>query len=121
MRQVPWPVGALFRGMSAATIGNMRLGTLAVVALCISAAAASIVRDVRSAIARNDFREGERLIAEHRAASGVTPEMLEALSWLGRGALAARNLEAADRYSADELEDFGYLLKGRQPVTGSTP
>jgi hypothetical protein len=28
---------------------------------------------------------------------------------------------ATERYSADELEDFGYLLKGKQPVKGSTP
>ena len=26
--------------------------------------------------------------------------------------------QATERYSADELEDFGYLLKGKQPVTG---
>jgi hypothetical protein len=29
--------------------------------------------------------------------------------------------QAAERYAADELEDFGYLLKGKQPVKGSTP
>lgn len=79
-----------------------------------STLAASVVRDVRSAIGRNDFAGGERLIAEYRAASGVTPEMLEALSWLGRGAMAAKQYDEADRYAKETRELALEMLKSRK-------
>ena len=66
-----------------------------------AAASAAIIPDVRAAIAKGDFAGGERLIHEYRRANGVTPEMLEALSWLGRGALANKDYDAADRYAAE--------------------
>jgi thiol-disulfide isomerase/thioredoxin len=62
---------------------------------------ASIVQDVRSEIAKGDFAAGERLIAEYRKSQGVTPEAILALSWLGRGALAAKQFEKADTYAAE--------------------
>ena len=64
-------------------------------------AAAALIPDVRAAIAKSDFAAAEKLIADHRAASGVTPEMIEAHSWLGRGALAAKQLDRADAYAAE--------------------
>ncbi|HKW96426.1 MAG TPA: TlpA disulfide reductase family protein [Bryobacteraceae bacterium] len=60
-----------------------------------------IIGDVREAIAAHDFAKGDRLIREYRAKSGVTPEMLEALSWMGRGELAAKQYDAAERYAAE--------------------
>lgn len=59
----------------------------------------NLVGEVRAAIVRQDFAEGDRLIAARRAAVGVTPEMLEALSWMGRGALAAGQLDRAEAYA----------------------
>ena len=44
---------------------------------------------VRAAIAKQDFAGAEQLVANDRKARGVTPDGLEAMSWLGRGALAA--------------------------------
>ena len=44
----------------------------------------NLVRDVRSAIGKNDFTAAEARIGKYRASSGVTSEMLEAQSWLGR-------------------------------------
>lgn len=61
----------------------------------------ALVPRVRAALGRQDFPAAERVIAEHRAASGVTPEMLEAHSWLGRGALAAKQWEKADGYARE--------------------
>ena len=75
---------------------------------------ANLVAEVRAAIARRDFAEGERLIAARRAAVGVTPEMLEALSWLGRGALAANRLDMADAYGRQTYELALAALKGRR-------
>ena len=69
-----------------------------------SAAFADLVGDVRASIAAGDFARGERQIAEYRQAKGATPEMILALSWLGRGAQAARNWSAAERYAAETRE-----------------
>src|SRR5947209_14218708 len=62
---------------------------------------AQVIGDVRDAIALHDFGKGEKYIQSYRAKNGVTPEWLEALSWLGRGALAEKNYDQAERY-ADE-------------------
>jgi thiol-disulfide isomerase/thioredoxin len=71
--------------------------------LVISGIAASgqIIGDVRDAIARQDFAHGDRYIETYRAKNGITPEMLEALSWLARGALTANQPEAAEKYAAE--------------------
>jgi len=73
----------------------------------------NLVGEVRAAIARQDFAEGDRLIASRRAAAGVTPEMLEALSWMGRGALAAGQLDIADAYGRQTYDLALVALKGR--------
>ncbi len=62
---------------------------------------ADLVSDVRAAVARSDFSGAEKQVTAYRAAKGATPEMLEALSWLGRGALAAKRFGEAER-CADE-------------------
>jgi len=78
------------------------LRRIALISLLAAAASAqSIVLDVKGAIARNDFALGENLIQRYKTARGVTPEMIEAVSWLGRGALAAKQLDRADRYAAE--------------------
>jgi thiol-disulfide isomerase/thioredoxin len=65
------------------------------------AASGQIIGDVRDAIAQEDFAHGERYIETYRTKKGITPEMLEALSWLGRGALTAKQYEAAEKYAAE--------------------
>ena len=79
--------------------------------------APNLVTEVRAAVTRQDFAEGERLIAASRASSGVTPIMLEALSWLGRGALAAGQIERADAY-AQQAYDLVLSALKTQRVDG---
>jgi thiol-disulfide isomerase/thioredoxin len=67
----------------------------------VARAQTGIVADVRAAIAKNDLKGASDLLAKFRQAQGSTPEALEALSWLGRGALAAGDNEAAARYSQE--------------------
>jgi len=62
-------------------------------------ASAQVIGDVREAIAMHDFARGEKYVQNYRAKNGVTPEWLEALSWLGRGALADKKYDQAERYS----------------------
>ena len=64
-------------------------------------AAQTLVRDVRAAIGKSDLTAADALVAAYRAQSGTTSEALAALSWLGRGALAAGDRVRADRYAKD--------------------
>ncbi|MGQ9635898.1 MAG: TlpA family protein disulfide reductase, partial [Bryobacteraceae bacterium] len=73
----------------------------------------SLVRDVRAAIAANNFQKAEAQIADYEARRRVTPEMLEALSWLGRGALAAKNYDQAEAYASRTRELCLEMLKSR--------
>jgi thiol-disulfide isomerase/thioredoxin len=74
-----------------------------------------LVTDVRAAAASHDYARGDALVAAHRARSGVTPEMLVAVSWLGRGALADKRFDAADRY-AHQAYDLAQVQLARRPL-----
>ena len=74
---------------------------LLLIGVTLTAQSDTIIADVRAAIARSDFAGGEALVDEYRAKNGVTPDMLEALSWLGRGALAANKLQEAEEYARE--------------------
>jgi thiol-disulfide isomerase/thioredoxin len=78
------------------------------------AVAQNLVRDVRSDIAKNDFTAADVRIGKYRASSGVTSEMLEALSWLGRGALAAKQMDRAEAYAAETHKLALEMLKSRR-------
>jgi thiol-disulfide isomerase/thioredoxin len=74
---------------------------LAALIACTAIAAEDIVKEVRAAIARNDFTLGEKLIRDFKARQGMTLEAIEAVSWLGRGALAVRQFDRADAYAME--------------------
>ncbi len=76
--------------------------------------AKTIVDLVREAIAQNDFREAEHLARANMREIGTTPLAIEAFSWLGRGALAAKNYDAAMTYAARAYEMVEEQLKFRQ-------
>lgn len=82
---------------------KLRLLVLAAVVGClpVPAFAQTLVRDVRAAIGRNDLAGADALVVGYRAKSGTTPEALAALSWLGRGALTAKDYDKAERYARD--------------------
>jgi thiol-disulfide isomerase/thioredoxin len=79
----------------------------------------AIVRDVRAAIActtwpctpKQDFAAGEALLDDYRAAHGATSEALEALSWLGRAALAGKQLDNAFQYASETYDLSASALK----------
>jgi thiol-disulfide isomerase/thioredoxin len=82
-------------------------GLLAVVAW------ANVISDVREAVAHNNFTFGDSIIQKYRSSQGVTPEMLVALSWLGRGALAAKQFDKADSYAKETYQMATEELKKR--------
>jgi len=74
---------------------------------------AGLVTDVRAAIAHNDFVSAERLTRESLA-KGATAGNVLALSWLGRGALAAKQLDKADAYASETRDLSIQLLRTRK-------
>jgi thiol-disulfide isomerase/thioredoxin len=74
---------------------------------------ANIIGDVRALIGQNNFTLADALVQRYRTEHGVTPEMLEALSWLGRGSLAAKQLETAQTYAAETQRLALEQLKNR--------
>lgn len=80
----------------------------------LNAQTPGIVKEVRSAIAANDLPRADKTVASYRAAKGITPEGLEALSWLARGALAAKNLDQAERYARETYQLSTAQLKTRK-------
>jgi thiol-disulfide isomerase/thioredoxin len=78
---------------------NMRFRTLLVSLLLSASAWAGIVEDVRGALAQNNFSAAESQLNSYRAQQGVTPEYLEAYSWLGRTALSAHQYDQAGVYA----------------------
>ena len=77
----------------------------------IALAAGDIVADVRAASDARNFALAEREIQTYRAAAGITPEMLEALSWLARGTLADKQYDRADKYAVETRQLSLDLLK----------
>ena len=59
----------------------------------------TIVQKVRDAIAETDFKKAEKLVLDDMAANGTTPIAIEAFSWLGRGAVAAKRYDEALAYA----------------------
>lgn len=94
----------------------MRL-KLIVASLLAAAAWADVVTDVRAALAKNNLPLAESLVQNYRAQKGVTPEMLEALSWLGRGSLAAKQLDQAETY-AKETQRLALAELKKRPLDG---
>ena len=70
---------------------------------------ASLVNDVRDLIGRNDLPAAEKAVRTYSTQSGKTPEMAAAVSWLGRGALAAKKYAEAERF-ADEARALSLEL-----------
>ena len=67
--------------------------------LLTSLAHADLIADVRLATSHNNFSQGDAALLAYRTKKGITPEYLEALSWMARGALAAHQLDQADSYA----------------------
>jgi thiol-disulfide isomerase/thioredoxin len=77
--------------------GSIAAGVLACAGPLLSQT--DLIGDVRGQLSRGGFPAAESELGNYRAQHGVTPEYLEALSWMGRGALAAKQLDQASAYA----------------------
>jgi len=74
----------------------------------------TLVAQVRAAITAHDMAGAEALVAKQRAEKGDSdPETLEALSWLGRGALGERQLDRAESFAQETRRLTLAALKGK--------
>ena len=71
-------------------------------------ASRNIIAEVRGLIAKDDFTTAEKTLRAFIDERGVTPDALEALSWLGRGSLAKKALDEANRFAT---ETYGLALE----------
>jgi thiol-disulfide isomerase/thioredoxin len=92
----------------------MRLRLIAA-SLLAAAAWADVTTDVRGALAKSNLPLAESLVQNYRAQHGVTPDLIEAVSWLGRGALAAKQFDQAEAY-AKETEKLSLAELKKRPL-----
>ena len=88
----------------------MALGIFTLVSFAV-AASAGIIDDVRSSLAQQNFASAETALSAYKAKSGVTPEYLEALSWMGRAALGMQQYSQAATYARETQTQAAPLLK----------
>ncbi len=77
-----------------------------------TAVRASIIPAVRSAARRGDLAQAERLMRHYLDANGSTPEAMEALSWVARGALEIRRFSRAAEYAGQVRRSVLRRLRG---------
>jgi thiol-disulfide isomerase/thioredoxin len=88
--------------------------TLPWIFLLAAAAHSQIVDDVRASLASNAFTQADTQLATYRAQHGVTPEYLEAHSWMARAYLKNNNLDQADSYARKTEQLVLQQLKTRK-------
>jgi thiol-disulfide isomerase/thioredoxin len=77
----------------------------------------TLVSAVRAAIAAKDLTRAEALVSSRRAERGDAPEVLEALSWLARGARTEGRRDTAESYAGEAQRLAVAALAGRQADT----
>ncbi len=78
---------------------NLHFRKLLILIALATPAWAGIVEDVRTTLAQNNFSGAEARLNSYRTGNGVTPEYVEAYSWMGRAALNARDYDQAAAYA----------------------
>lgn len=82
--------GAVFAGLCAAAVWAQQQVTL--------------VDFVRGNDLAGNFAASEKGLAQYRSSRGITPEYLQALSWVGRDRLAHKDLDEAQKNAADVMK-----------------
>ena len=83
--------------------------------LCVSLAAqGDLIDDVRGQLAQNSYSAAESELRTYKAQHGATPEYLEALSWMARGAAAEKQWSQASAYASETRGLSEQLLTKRK-------
>ena len=78
---------------------SLNFRKLLILMALVTPAWAGIVDDVRTALAQNNFSVADSDLGSYRAKNGVTPEYVEAYSWMARAALGAHQYDQAAAYA----------------------
>jgi thiol-disulfide isomerase/thioredoxin len=84
-------------------------------AFLAASAFATVVTDVETAMSHGNFPLAETMLQSYRTQRGVTPEYLEALSWLARGDLITRQFDKAEA-TAKETEKLAVQSLATRPL-----
>ncbi len=79
----------------------MRSSVFALVFALLTSASAGIVEEVIGALNRNSVQAADSDLRAYRAQNGITPEYIEANSWMARAALNARDYDQATAYAQE--------------------
>ena len=74
----------------------------------------NLLDDVKAALAQKNFTKAQNEIGAYRAKRGVTPDLINAIAWMGRGALAEKQYDKADVYAAEARKLAIAALKTRK-------
>jgi thiol-disulfide isomerase/thioredoxin len=96
-------------------VGKWRLAAALLLGIVPLDAQAGIVDDVRAQVGQNGYTAAESELRDYRARHGVTPEYLEALSWMARGAARMKQWNQAATY-ARETRTLSEQLLTRQKL-----
>src|SRR5262245_46295639 len=73
-------------------------------------ARAGIIEDVRAQVGQNSYSAAESELRDYRGRHGITPEYLEAYSWVARGAAAMKQWNQAAGYARETRKLSEQLL-----------
>jgi thiol-disulfide isomerase/thioredoxin len=76
---------------------------------------AGVTDDVRESLEQNNFTAADTRLQSYRSQQGVTPDYLEALSWMARASLLSHRLDKAETY-AKETENLSRQLLLKRPL-----
>jgi thiol-disulfide isomerase/thioredoxin len=92
---------------------SMRFRAFLIALILSGSAWAGIIEDVRVSLAQNNFSTAESELNSYRSSRGVTPEYLEAYSWMARAALDAGQYDQATAYAKQTKTLAAEQLKTR--------
>jgi thiol-disulfide isomerase/thioredoxin len=93
----------------------MHFRKLLILLLLVAPAWAGVVEDVREALSENSFAAADLYLKSYRAKNGVTPEYVEAYSWMARAALGNRDFDQATAY-AKQTTDLALEQLKKRPL-----
>jgi thiol-disulfide isomerase/thioredoxin len=101
----PWPI----------VYHEVMLARLVAILLFSTISFAGVSDDVRDALAQNNFMAAEAQLQSYRRQQGITPDYLEALSWMARANLLSRQFDRAEGY-ARQTESLCRQLLLKRPL-----
>ncbi len=83
--------------------------------LAASTAPSAVIKDVRDSIGGGNLAQAEAQVNAWRAQHGVTPELLEAMSWVARAELAAQRYQRAETLGR-QTYDLAVQQASKHPI-----